>query len=112
MRNFGIFIFIATLIVTYGSCTSDPMDGSDNVPTYDSDIRNITYNYCITCHSGLAPSANLDLNSYQNVRQSTENGNLLNRINDNNNPMPPSGLLTDEQIQLFEDWAANGYPEN
>lgn len=78
---------------------------------YDSDVSDLMFNFCTTCHSGSAPSANLDLSSYNNVKAATESGSLLDRINNSSNPMPPSGLLSEERRTLLEDWASGGYKE-
>jgi hypothetical protein len=46
------------------------------------------------------------------VRASTENGNLLARINNVSNPMPQSGLMAPDLIATIEQWAEDGFIEN
>ena len=110
----GLIVFS---IITFG-CTKETIEKGedtgqiDRIVVFDPDIENIAFNYCVTCHGGLAPSANLDLRTYQNVRSSAENGTLLNRIKDSTNPMPPGGLLNPEQRQIIAKWAEDGFPEN
>ena len=41
-----------------------------------------------------------------------ENGNLLNRINDQVNPMPQSGILPSSTRAVIDQWVADGYLEN
>lgn len=78
---------------------------------YKNAVSNVIYNNCITCHSGNSPSANLDLSSYSKVKEATQNGNLLHRINDANAPMPPIGLMTEENRKVLNDWKSQGYLE-
>ena len=69
------------------------------------------FNHCITCHGGTAPSGDFVLTSYDEVRNYTENGNLIDRINDADNPMPPSGLLNATNRQILEKWVEDGFLE-
>lgn len=115
MKKFKInLLFAVALILANIGCTKSSIDkgGIDRVIKYNPDIQNITFNYCVTCHGGLAPSGGLSLTNHQNVRSTAEGGTLLQRISDNENPMPPSGLLSEEQIQVFEKWIEDGFPEN
>lgn len=99
------------IIIGCSNCTEDDPITSEDV-VYDPDVSNVMFNFCTTCHSGSAPSANLDLSSYNNVKQAAESGNLLDRINDSSDPMPPSGLLSEERRTLLDNWASGGYKEN
>lgn len=78
---------------------------------YKNDVYNIMYNNCVTCHSGNGASANLDLSNYANVKSATETGTLISRMNDENNPMPPTGLLPNSKTQMIKDWKDQGYLE-
>lgn len=108
------------LVVCLTGCTTAIIDeiNTDELPPiegevlYNPDVTNIMFNSCITCHSGPAASASTDLSNYQNVRFYTESGNLINRINDQTNPMPPSGLLPARQRQIIAKWVTDGFPEN
>lgn len=108
-------IYACFLLLSLGigisSCSEDDPVASEEV-AYNSDVSNLMFNFCTTCHSGAAASANLDLSTYDNVKEATESGSLLNRINDSNNPMPPSGLLSQERRDLMNNWASGGYKEN
>ncbi len=112
----GLMIFGAFILQ---NCTKAIIDETGTTPTlpdriikYSPDIETIMFNHCTTCHSGNAPSANVDLSTYQNVRFYTEQGNLIHRMNNTNNPMPPSGVLSIEQRQLLDKWILDGYLEN
>lgn len=79
---------------------------------YNADVKQIMTNSCITCHGGPAPSANLDLTTYTNVKNAALNRNLLERMNDATAPMPQSGLLRLSTRQIMDKWKADGYLEN
>lgn len=106
---FSVFVLGCTKAIIDEGEAPDPID---KIITYNPDVQKIAFNHCVTCHGGVAPSANLDLTNYQNVRSSTENGALLSRINDISNPMPPSGLLSQEDRQIIEKWVEDGFLEN
>lgn len=101
----------------YSACTKAIIDEGDGAPItevmkYDPHIQEIMFNHCITCHSGVAATAGIDLESFDNVRFYTESGNLLTRIEDAADPMPPSGLLPPEDRQRIAKWVTDGYLEN
>ncbi|WP_196886193.1 hypothetical protein [Aureivirga sp. CE67] len=110
-------ISILTILFTLQSCSKAIIEEEEtgtNPPidrevTYNQDIQNIMFNNCITCHGGPAPSQGLDLSTYENVRFSTENGNMIDRINDLSNPMPPDGLMSQSKRDLMQKWKDDGY---
>lgn len=83
---------------------------SDEV-SYTNDIRPIVNNFCTTCHAGEDPEGEFVLTSYQDVRKYVEQGSLLKRINDAEEPMPPQKLLPSYMRRLFKAWADGGYVE-
>lgn len=114
-------VLVALLIIAF-SCTEATID-DDEAPMpdpdpveetvkYDPEVRNIISANCVDCHGGTAPQAGLDLSTYENVRASAEAGTLLSRIEDISNPMPPSGLMKEENRQIIAKWAADGFEEN
>jgi hypothetical protein len=83
------------------------------VYTYSGAISGIITTYCKGCHTNPGASANLDLNSYSNVKAAAESGKLLNSVMGTNayTIMPPSGnKLSDCQITQIKKWITNGYP--
>jgi mono/diheme cytochrome c family protein len=99
------------------NCTSAILEDEEIAPPpmtvkYNDEVKNITSANCVSCHGGSTPQAGLDLSSYVNVRSAVENGNLLNRINNQANPMPPSGILSSSTRALVDQWVADGYLEN
>ncbi|WP_053002639.1 c-type cytochrome [Kordia jejudonensis] len=115
-----IFLFLAGTVLFLYNCTTNTIDEGDiqDLPpieetvTYDDDVAPIIASNCIGCHSGPNANAGLDLSNYANVRGAAEQGNLVNRINNGSNPMPPSGILPPETRQIIDQWIADGYLEN
>lgn len=110
-----IIVFIVTAILS--SCSNAIIDDEDFVPItndviYNPNVNAIMFNNCVTCHGGGAPSSGLDLTNFLNVKNATENGNLLNRINNGANPMPPSGLMNAQDRAAIQKWKEDGYLEN
>ncbi|OIQ18108.1 MAG: hypothetical protein BM557_07785 [Flavobacterium sp. MedPE-SWcel] len=111
---------VTTIVFGTQSCTTAIIDEGDksSLPdltrtiTYQADIQDIMTNNCITCHAGPAPNAGLDLSNYQNTRYTTEQGNLIERMNDNTNPMPPNGKLSPQVLQIMDKWVTDRFPEN
>ena len=111
-----LLIYSITLI-TMTSCTKAVID--ETPPStitetifYTPHVEQIMTNNCISCHSGPAAKAGLDLTTYENVRFYAEQSNLIQRMNSANNPMPPSGLLSAEIRQMMDKWVEGGYLRN
>lgn len=111
---------LATILITpFISCTKAIIDPEETQTTdtttvienikYTNDIADIMYNNCVTCHSGASPSASLSLSTYNAVKNSTENGTLIQRINNAGSPMPPSGLMSATDREKIQVWADNNY---
>lgn len=79
--------------------------------TYDSSVKRIIQDNCISCHSGDNPAANMSLETYKNVKCQAEKGQLLNRIDDKMHPMPMGGLMPKETREKIKLWAQNGFKE-
>lgn len=83
--------------------------------TYTQSVWPIIQNSCTGCHSGTAPQGNLSLTNYDQVAVIAENGYLSGVINHDTGfvPMPYNGQqLTDCNIDIIEDWIAQGFPNN
>ena len=105
------------LFILISSCTKGyiPVEETNQIPTgpitYQTHISPIISTRCVSCHSGNNPQAGLLLENYTQVRNSTENGDLIQRINDPINPMPTSGLMSTSTRALFDEWVNSGYLE-
>lgn len=65
--------------------------------------------YCVSCHSGANPRGGLNLENYSAA--AAGKSEIESRIADSNRPMPPSGLLTEQSIQIVNQWIKSGTPE-
>ncbi len=101
---------LSALVPCSALAQSNPSAVTDEV-SYSNDIRPIVNNFCTTCHAGRNPQGEFVLTSYQDVRKHTEQGQLLERINDAENPMPENGLMPQYMRRLFRVWAEQGYIE-
>lgn len=115
----GLFL-LAGAILILGSCKHDPQEmpnpGGGTGGNSDCDTLNVSYpatvfpifeTYCLSCHSGTAPEAGLDLANYSVVAQLAQNGTLLAVIRQEPGyaAMPPGGAkLTDCELAKIEIW--------
>ncbi|MDT7828639.1 hypothetical protein RQM65_08180 [Pricia sp. S334] len=112
-----LVILIGVLFVSCSNDSeSDLMDPDPDGPiSYEANIKQIIGNNCLGCHS--APPVNgapFALTTYDQVRNSTENGNLLaaiKRQTGESAAMPPAGRLPQSTIDLIEQWADEGFLE-
>lgn len=122
MKTSVIGLLIAFIFLLFSCSKSDNSDGVMNDPnsedpdattlSYQNDVRPIIQGNCLSCH-GNPPTNNapMSLTSLSLVKSAIENRNLLSRINNTTNPMPPDGLMPQSARQLISDWATQGFPE-
>lgn len=83
---------------------------------YSTQVWPIIQEECRGCHVGPNAGAGILLTNYEQVRDASVNGQLLNSIlyNGISTPMPPVqyGPLPDEQVKLIEDWIEQGALNN
>ena len=105
---------------------------ADEVPSYEIHISRLAKRYCISCHRPGKENNNYLMGTYQEMLTTGDNaGNnliagdldsyLIQSINgvsiyDQNGEeiiqqMPPTKLMKEEYIHLFEVWVLNGMPE-
>lgn len=116
-RNILLLIAVLFTFLILESCTKAIIDEGDTMPIegivkYNPDVQTIMFNHCVTCHGGAAPNGGFTLTSYEDVRFYAESGNLVERMNSTANPMPPSGLLTPNDLQIIDKWVTDGFLEN
>ena len=111
-----IFTFITFCLIScsdrsYEDLTPNVPD--ENLVTYDNTVASIISDNCISCHSNPPQfGAPFSLTTFIDVKNATENGELLININNVSDPMPPTGLMPQFKRDLIQEWADNGYPEN
>lgn len=114
MKKINLLFFVITASFTMASCSTSTIEEvviTDPI-TYNANVSTIISNNCLPCHGGTNPSAGLNLETYASVRNATENGNVLTRINSASNPMPLGGQMPPALIATIEEWANQGYLEN
>lgn len=101
-------------LLTIASCTKKdvPQTPASTKITYDGHVKKIMNGYCYTCHSGSSASAGLRLETYDQVRNAITNKGLLDRINNDNAPMPPSGLMPIEDREEISQWSKLNFPKD
>lgn len=105
---------------------------SDQIPSYQTHIAPIAKRYCISCHRPGKENNNYLMETYQEILTSGDHAGknvipgdldsyLIQTINgikvvdpdtgEDIQQMPPTKLMKDEYIQIFESWVLNGMPE-
>ncbi|MFD0862373.1 hypothetical protein ACFQ1M_09130 [Sungkyunkwania multivorans] len=118
MRIIKVSIYTCFLTV-FLSCTNDSEDdlidptpqGPDPI-TFKTNIEPVLQSVCQNCHQD--PPINgapMSLVTYTQARFWVEDGSLLNRVNNENAPMPPSGLLPTTTREVFQKWKDDGFIE-
>jgi uncharacterized membrane protein len=112
---------IFALLVNCSSNSSDDLATDPNptptptptTVTYNANIKSIISNNCTACH-GSTPTngAPMSLTTYSQVKNAVENRDLISRINSTSRPMPTSGLMSQSNRKLIQDWKDNGFLEN
>lgn len=81
--------------------------------TYTATIAPIMNQHCVSCHSGSAPSGNIDLTSYANVMAEASTGSLYGSMSHDPNwsAMPQGGNKLDDCTLLkIKTWVDRGTP--
>lgn len=123
--NFKNLIYVFAISILLINCSSggdDPTEPNPNpIPnpnpsdkiTYEGNIKAIINNNCISCH-GNPPtnSAPMSLTTYALVKNAVETRGLIDRINSTTNPMPQTGLMSQANRNLIQQWVDDGLLEN
>ena len=76
--------------------------------TYKGDVERIIENNCVTCHSGPSPSARLDLSNLSELKGAIKYKDLIKRMNDKDDPMPPKEMLSSRDRLIVYKWKKDG----
>ena len=131
-RFAGLALIVGSLALAVGSCTRDvdaPMDPGPGVLAVPDSVQTVFDNNCLGgCHAGPGtPGGSLDLSdavtSYANLVNVPSNscGPLVHiepfdsdascnniRMQDAARPMPPGGLISQDQIDIVVNWTNEG----
>ena len=83
--------------------------------TYSGKVLTIIQNNCYSCHTGSAPSGNVNLQGYANLKTFADNGKLIGTITHSSgfSPMPFGGnKLSNCDIATIQTWINNGTLNN
>lgn len=105
-----ILTLICYVVFSCESSTYDEISGEVVNPTYTANVKTIIDNNCLSCHSAAAGQSPT-METYTQVRDAAENGNMICRIDDQScgSVMPQSGRMPQTNINTIKKWAANGY---
>jgi hypothetical protein len=121
MKTKLLLIGFTVLLYSCGGGSDDPMDGGGTNPppvtgtvTYNKDIQPIVMTTCATanCHLGSTGQAGFGLETYALFKSAAQSRGLFTRIQSSTNPMPPTGKMSQANINLFLAWRDQGYLEN
>jgi hypothetical protein len=107
-----LFLSSAFLIASCESATYQDISAVITDPTYSKNIEPIMAKKCTGCHSTSGNDDQPYLENYDQVKEATQNGTLLCRIDGScGSVMPPTGeKLPQATINMIQLWATNEYP--
>lgn len=111
MKKIKIFLLVSGVAFLTSCESSTTQDLSPVIanPTYAKNVGPVISASCTSCHSG--GDQYPDLENYDQVKDASENGRLLCKINgDCGDVMPTSGKLPQATINMIQSWATNNYP--
>ena len=95
------------------TCASTSCDTT--LVTYASTVKPIITDYCLGCHSGSAPSANISYETFAGVKATVTNGTFWGSINHDAgfSPMPKNAnKLSTCQLNKIKKWINDGALDN
>ncbi len=122
----------AELPADAASAGAIPNLAENEIPSYEVHISKIIQRYCISCHRPGKENNNFLMGTYQEILTTGDNadnnlitGDLNSYLIQTNNgveifdengerivqQMPPTKLMKEEYISIFETWVLNGMPE-
>jgi len=110
MKKIKIFLMLisAAFVVSCESTTYDQISIPSTNPTYTINVGPVIKANCSGCHSGGSQFPNLE--NYAQVKEATQNGNLLCKINGTcGSVMPTNGKMSQGTIDMIQLWSSNGY---
>jgi len=113
MKNLKIVLLAISglFLVSCESTTVQDISAEVTDPTYNTHIASVMAAKCTSCHSNGDQNPNLE--TYVEVKEATQNGDLLCRLDAScGNIMPQEGALPTATITLINNWATNNFPEN
>ena len=119
-----ILIFFSCAVLLLSACTFDNEEmlfkdvvcPEINEPvSYSLFVKPLLEKRCLSCHSSILLSGNVNLEDYEKLKAQIENNKFLGSVRHapGFSPMPQGeAKLSDCDIEKIENWINNGYPEN
>jgi len=102
-------------MISCGDSEPDPVTCDDVDATYDGDIGTLLSGCSNSnCHGGTntdIPEESRNFTTFAGLNTVISSGSLVQRVI-TDQTMPPSGALSQSQLDLLQCWADAGYPEN
>ena len=114
------WILVVTFLTVLTSCTNDKQSDLEDLVcvdtfTYTACVKEIIDNNCTVCHhSGADAVGPFALETYAQVRDVAENGNMLDRIQREDGAegaMPQTGKMPQGKIDVILAWVNGGFQE-
>lgn len=105
-----LMLIPSVFIVSCESSTFNEISVVATNPTYTANVEPVIKANCISCHSGGSKFPNLE--TYAEVKESTQNGDLICRIDQSIScgaVMPPNGAMSKQIVDMIKLWQTQGY---
>ena len=116
IKFISVLLIIPLLIGCATDSSEDFLKPIPDIVDYTNHVMPIISSNCVSCHNSNAnPIGPFPLETYDEVRDKTENENLLARIQlPEGAPliMPPAGKMSQTNIDIILKWKQQGYKEN
>lgn len=112
---------LSLLALSLIACSSENLEDLQVAPcdssnvTYSAEVQAILTNNCTDagCHVGPGGVGGLDLRTYSSAKKIADNGDLVGRITGTSGAeMPPTGKLSNCQIEKIKAWVQAGAQNN
>lgn len=100
--------------IKQGAKNNECLECNTETVSFAADISGIIANNCASCHSGTSPNGGVRLTNYTEISSVAQSGRLQNVITASNGApqMPPSGPMSNCNIDKITKWIQDGYPNN
>jgi hypothetical protein len=120
MKKISIIFAIIIASILLNSCYRDSEESLYRFTT-SCDTTNVTYSAviipilsanCLSCHTGVGASGNVQLDTYAGVKTVADNGKLVNSVTYVSKGMPTSGKMDNCSVNKIVAWVNKGALSN
>ncbi|WP_428224047.1 cytochrome c [Flavobacterium sp.] len=114
------YLYLTSILFTVCACDSTTYESLENNTevvgkvTYTKEVKTIIDANCVGCHSSSGTASFAPLQTYEQLKEYTQNGDLLTRIQKQNGEaglMPKGGRMAQQKIDLLLKWNTDGLLE-